>query len=161
MRGFNDGRESLHSNNGNIVPRKVGHEEGKTRVASAKRTVWSSTAFIPEFRKRSHAWVIQPSSLLYTSIKMSNIYKFLFFCEHLQNHILGALVSTVISSLLLKVFFSNFQGHRLFFNNNGIYLSSYRRCWFSKTLSYATHAWLPCTFDHGAMVVIPTDFCIY
>lgn len=142
MRGFNDGRESLHSNNGNIVPRKVGREEGETRVASAKRTVRSSTAFIAEFRKRSHAWVIQPSSLLYPSIKMSNICKFLFFRERLQNYILGALLSTLISSLLLKViFFSNFQDHRRFFNNNGIYLSSYRRCWFSKTLSYATHAW--------------------
>ena len=73
MRGFNDGRESLHSNNGNIVSRKVWHEEVKARVASAKRTARSSTPFIPEFRKRSHAWLIQPSRLLYPSIKMPNI----------------------------------------------------------------------------------------
>lgn len=105
MRGFNDGRESLHSNNGNIVPRKVWHEEVKARVASAKRTVRSSTPFIPEFRKRSHAWLIQPSRLLYPSIKMPNIYKFLFSCEHLQKYILGALLSTLISLLLLKVIF--------------------------------------------------------
>lgn len=141
MRGFNDGRESLHSNNGNIVSRKVWHEEVKARVASAKRTARSSTPFIPEFRKRSHAWLIQPSRLLYPSIKMPNIQISIFLWTPAKIYTGCSLVYFNIFVTFESHFFSNFQGHRKLSNNNGIYLSLHRRCWFSKTLSYTTYAW--------------------